>query len=183
MQSPWWRHQMKTFSALVAICAGNSPVFGEFPAQRPVTRSFDVFFDMLPNKRLSKQWWSWWFETPSCSLWRHCNVISQSYIAHTRINCIYPCLKLLLNLMVNAMLGTWITYHLQCSVNNGVCVPIDQFHKTHNALVPYHTIRHSGQECVHLCSGWFIVGYGTGVLWDLRYIMKRLEYLHIYVCK
>ena len=38
----WWRHQMETFSALLAICAGNSPVPGEFPAQRPVTRSFDV---------------------------------------------------------------------------------------------------------------------------------------------
>ena len=50
----WWRHQMKTFSALLALCAGNSPVTGEFPAQRPVTRSFDVFFDLLLNKRLSK---------------------------------------------------------------------------------------------------------------------------------
>ena len=39
----WWRHQMETFSALLAICAGNSPVRGEFLAQRPVTRSFDVF--------------------------------------------------------------------------------------------------------------------------------------------
>ena len=27
----------------------------EFPTQRPVTRSFDVFFDLRPNKRLSKQ--------------------------------------------------------------------------------------------------------------------------------
>ena len=68
----WWRYQMETFSALLAICAGNSPVPGEFPAQRPVTRNFDVFFDL--NKRLSKQWWGWWFETLSCSLWRHCNV-------------------------------------------------------------------------------------------------------------
>ena len=57
----WWRHQMETFSALLAICAGNSPVIGEFHAQRPVTRSFDVFFDLRLNKRLSKQWWSWWF--------------------------------------------------------------------------------------------------------------------------
>ena len=46
---------------------------GEFPAQRPVTRSFDVFFDLDLNKRLSKQSWGWWFETPSWSLWRHCN--------------------------------------------------------------------------------------------------------------
>ena len=69
----WWRHQRETFSALLAFCAGNSPVPGEFPTQRPVTRSFDVFFDPRPNKRLSKQSWAWWFETLSCSLWRHCN--------------------------------------------------------------------------------------------------------------
>ena len=49
---------------------------GEFPTQRPVTRSFDVFFDLHPNKRLSKQWWGWWFETPSWSLWRQCNVLA-----------------------------------------------------------------------------------------------------------
>ena len=45
----------ENFSALLAICAGNSPVTGEFPAQRPVTRSFGVFFDLRVNKRLSKQ--------------------------------------------------------------------------------------------------------------------------------
>ena len=41
--------------------------------QRPMTRSFDVFFDLRLDKRLSKKSWGWWFETPSCSLWRHCN--------------------------------------------------------------------------------------------------------------
>ena len=40
----WWRHQMETFSALLAICAGNSPVPGEIPTQRPVTRSFFIFY-------------------------------------------------------------------------------------------------------------------------------------------
>ena len=70
----WWRHQMETFSALLAICAGNSPVPGEFPTQRPVTRSFDVFCDLRLNKRLSKQWWGCWFETPSRPLWRNRNV-------------------------------------------------------------------------------------------------------------
>ena len=64
---------METFSALLAICAGNSPFPGEFPTQRPVTRSFDVFFHLRPNKRLSKQWWGWWFVTQSCPLWRHRN--------------------------------------------------------------------------------------------------------------
>ena len=60
--STWWRHQMETFSALLALCAGISPVTGEFPAQRPVTQSFDVFHLCL-NKQLSKQSWGWWFET------------------------------------------------------------------------------------------------------------------------
>ena len=64
---------METFSALLAICMGNSPVPGEFPAQRPVTWSFDVFFDLRLNKRLSKQWWGWWFETLSLPLWRSRN--------------------------------------------------------------------------------------------------------------
>ena len=56
---------METFSALLAICAGNSPISGEFPAQRPVTRAFDVSFDLRLNKR--------WLETLSCSLWRQSN--------------------------------------------------------------------------------------------------------------
>ena len=72
--SLWWRHQMEIISAFLVICAGNSPVSGEFPAQRPVTRSFDIFFDLLLNKRLNKQSWGWWFETISCPLWRHCTV-------------------------------------------------------------------------------------------------------------
>ena len=74
-RGPWWRQQMETFSALLVICAGNSSVIGEFPAQRPVTRSFDVFFDLRVNKRWGKQWWGWWFETPLCRLWRHCNAL------------------------------------------------------------------------------------------------------------
>ena len=69
----WWRYPVETFSALLAICAGNSPVPGEFSAQRPVTRSFGVFFDLCLNKRLNKQSWGWWFEIPSRPLWRHCN--------------------------------------------------------------------------------------------------------------
>ena len=56
---------METFSVLLAICVGNSPVPGEFPAQRPVTQSFDVFFDLRLNKRLSKQSYGWWYETLS----------------------------------------------------------------------------------------------------------------------
>ena len=72
----WWRHHMEKFSALLAIRAGYSPVPGEFPAQRQVTRSFDAFFDLRLNKRLSKHSWGWWFETLSRPSWRHRNIIS-----------------------------------------------------------------------------------------------------------
>ena len=70
---PRWRHEMEPFSALLALYAGNSPVTGEFPSQRPVTRSVDVFFDLCLNKQLSEPSWGWWFGAPSRSLWRHCN--------------------------------------------------------------------------------------------------------------
>ena len=82
----WWRHLMETFSALLAICAGNSPVPGEFPAQRPVTRSFDIFFDLRLNKRLSKQLRGWWFETPSRPLWRHRNETAPIWMVQDPVN-------------------------------------------------------------------------------------------------
>ena len=59
----WWSHQIDTFSVLLALCAGNSPVTGEFPSQRPMARSFDIFFNLRLEKQLSKQSWGWWFET------------------------------------------------------------------------------------------------------------------------
>ena len=73
---------------------------GEFPAQRPVTRNFDVFFDLRLNKRLSKQPRGWWFETPSWSLWRHRNV-------HWKVFVLLVC-KILLQYV-----GYW--WHWQCS--------------------------------------------------------------------
>ena len=85
----WWHHQMETVSALLAICAGNSPVPGEFPAQRPVTWSFDVFFDLHLNKRLRKQLWGWWFEMLSCPLWRHCNGHHTALLYHTAFGEVY----------------------------------------------------------------------------------------------
>ena len=89
---------METFSALLVIYAGNSPVPGEFPTQRPVTRSFDVYFDLRPNKWLSKQSWGWWFETLSCSLWRHrnelhtfCGSTCNNHHEYVRQNYHFPC--------------------------------------------------------------------------------------------
>ena len=63
----WWRHQMETFSALLAFCAGNW------------RGALMFFFDLRLNKPLSKQSRDWWFETSSCPLWRHCNIMKQSW--------------------------------------------------------------------------------------------------------
>ena len=70
---PWWRHQMKTFSALLALCAGvdRLPVNSQHKGQLRGALMFSSICTL--NKRLSKQPWCWWFETPLRSLWRHCN--------------------------------------------------------------------------------------------------------------
>ena len=67
----WWRHLIKTFPVLLALRTGNSPVTDEFPSQRPVTQSFEVFFNLRLNKRLCKQSRRWWFQTSWRSLSRH----------------------------------------------------------------------------------------------------------------
>ena len=95
-----WRHQIEAFSALLALCVGNSPVTDEFPSQRPVTQSFDVFSYLRLNKRLSKQWRRWWFGMASSSLWRHRN--ANRYIG-TRQKVVY----LQLHLMSSNWLMWW----------------------------------------------------------------------------
>ena len=77
-------------SALMALCDEKPPVTGGFPSQRPVTRSFDIFFDL----RLSKQPRRRWFEMPTLSLWRHCN--GRSEYLSLRSPCSY-CGEILLN--------------------------------------------------------------------------------------
>ena len=71
----WWRHQMETFFAFLVLFEGNPPVTGGFSSgsQRPVTQSFDVFFDMRMNKRFSKRSKCRRFEMLCRSLWRHWN--------------------------------------------------------------------------------------------------------------
>ena len=81
---------------------------GEFPAQRPVTWSFDVFFDLRLNKRLSKQSWGWWSETPSHSLWRHCNELGVfTWFGHITTNAIYIRLVFNISLIKMLMLFDW----------------------------------------------------------------------------
>ena len=110
---------MITFSALLAICAGNSLVTGEFPAQRPVTRSFDVFFDLRLNKRLSRQSWGWCLETLSRQLWRHRNVAS---ICHKQPAPLpHDCSKLQDDLLSSYSLTPDM---LNCYSDFKICIPI-----------------------------------------------------------
>ena len=85
MPHSWWYHQMETISGLLAFCEGNQPVTGGFPSQRPVTQSFDVFFDLCLNQRLSKQSWGWSFETSSRPLWHYYNVYPVSLGGFTQV--------------------------------------------------------------------------------------------------
>ena len=64
-------HIGNIFLIIDPVC-GNSTATGEFPSQMRMTQSFDVFFDLRLNKRLSKQSWGWWFVMPSRPLWGHC---------------------------------------------------------------------------------------------------------------
>ena len=132
---------MEAFSALLAFCAGNSPVTGWLPTPRPVTRSFDVFFHLRLNKRLSKQPRGWWFKTPPWPLWRQCNVhiplrttIASSWLLSGAIQWIL-CLT-----------GV-ILFHQNTSRLNGASVWIERgcFHRRQQ-LSPMHSL--GGMEIV-----------------------------------
>ena len=69
-----WKHFPRYWPFVWGI--HRSPV--NSPHKWPVTQTFDVFFDLRLNRRLSKQWWSWWFEMLLHPLWRHCNVLHTS---------------------------------------------------------------------------------------------------------
>ena len=73
-----WRHQMETFSKLLALCEGNHWSLVDSP-HKGQWQNFGIFFDLHLNKRLSKHSKCRWFEMPSCSLWRHGKEISQMW--------------------------------------------------------------------------------------------------------
>ena len=130
----WWRHQMETFSALLAICAENSPVPDEFPTQRPVTLSFDVFFDLRLNKRLSKQSWGWWFETQLHPLWRHRNVFHHESLPSFVQVSPFACSAITWtndDLLSNGPLGT---NYVSCKISNS------SFNKMHLKCHPQNVI-------------------------------------------
>ena len=146
--NPWWHHQMKNFSAFLAICAGKSPVTGEFPTQRRVTWSFDIFFDLRLNKWLSKQWQGWWFEMSLRSLWRHCN----EWILCTLI----PIMWFILSWGANIL----TLFSIMCSknVNRNSC------HTWHHAISCHNMCTHVKQmfflpQEVHRCGASGSINY------------------------
>ena len=72
----WWRHQMETFCALLALWGGGGGWVGGGGGGGGVGGGGGEFTGHRLNERLSKQSWGWWFETPSRPLWRHCNGIT-----------------------------------------------------------------------------------------------------------
>ena len=108
---PWWRHPMEAFFALLAFCAGISPVTGEFPTQWPVPRSFDIFLALRLSKRLNKQSKRRWFKTPSRSLWRHSNDYDNSISIKNTIHAPYytACWVLLTHVCVSGLGHHWLT--------------------------------------------------------------------------
>ena len=108
----WWTFGMFMMTSsngnifrVTGLLCGEFTGPGEFPTQRPVTRSFDVFFDLHLNKRLSKQPWGWWLGTLSWSLWRHRNALragSGSWCEYRR-SCLVPAPQI--------TLPSTLTYH------------------------------------------------------------------------
>ena len=86
-----------------------------WPSQRPVTLSFDVFFHLCLNKQFSKQSWGWWFETLSHSLWCHCNTSCQIF-EMPWCSCDVTVMKILAEKSCCLLIGLWtqwLKFHRQ----------------------------------------------------------------------
>ena len=133
----WWRHQMETFSALLALCAGNSPVTGEFPSQRPVTRSFDIFYDvtvMLSNNMVSNDLARCW-----CSFF----IILQS-----KFNCGYV-ITSIIKCMMNVLIHISKRVPRMCTMIKVKCYVYDLL-----VIIPFwrkHIINEINLDRLHYC--------------------------------
>ena len=120
---------------------------GEFPTQKPVTQSFDVFFDPSLNKQLSKQPWGWWFETLSWSLRRHCNecmMVSTTVVCYQTVT-IMSCLQILpycIGFMIN-VLGWWFPKALHLILSHNVRSDGESCNMFENMI---------GRKCQHIYS-------------------------------
>ena len=172
---------MKLFSALVAICKGNPPVTDGFPSHRPVAQSFDIFFSVRLNKRLSRPSRFWLFQTPSRSLWRHCNCIPK----HTPIG------KLLISVTVlyrpNLLTFLWvISLELHGAiiwyiVNHSWRIRVT-YHKNPQRTDDITTINHITPKCTHVYGDLLIMKKNSLPLLALTFIgigVRIRNYLHV----
>ena len=111
-----WRHFPRNWPFVWGIRPVNSP------HKWPVTRSFDVFFDLRLNKRFSKPSWGWWFETLSRPLWRHRN----GYMGHSFIW--NNGMRLLIHAIISTMV--WIN-PFEVRTSKSTYIP----HKTINVII------------------------------------------------
>ena len=106
--SPWFIFKMTSSNGNIFRVTGS--LCGEFPWQKPVMPSIDIFFDLRLNKRLSQQSWGWWFETQSRSLWRHCSVQSVLWVinfAHMKTKVMTSTKRISLSKSVKTVASTW----------------------------------------------------------------------------
>ena len=142
----------------MAILAGYSPMTGEFPAQRPVTRSFDVFLDLRLIKRLSEQSRGWWFETQSHPLWCNENILYNSCIWTTCIDTMY-------NKRHIDFLGDIMQAASMCKLHS-VCHFMVRYKRisSYRYYDPY--CRNMPVHCIHtfilVCNGFIIIFW---ILW------------------
>ena len=155
---------------------------GDFPAQRPVTRSFDVNFDLRLNKRLSKQPWGWWFETPSWSLWRHCNVLELWYGDHVPfIYTVYPkkyahgfvvlCFVVVMQSFIMNSHEGFIHIHQGCFAGTGAIIRLPQCQWSklwiwENQSMYNHNKAQQSKNRVHIS-------------WDILYVYTKI-YIYIW---
>ena len=148
---------MGTFFALLALCEGNPPVNCGFPLQRSVTRSFDFFFDVHLNKRISKQSRRRWSETPSRSLWRHSNanhymaviehhldVIMTQYSAYDYINTLTYSICYKTGVLLYLFLHYWYWWFIICLLQT----------KTSRVIFLFPQSKESAVLSLHLFAQW-----------------------------
>ena len=139
------------------------PLYGEFtspdeiPAQGPVTRSFDVLFDLRLNKRLSKQPWGWWFEMPSWSLWRQYNLTAALYILiniltyiPTQMMCIFA------HREYHNHTQVYIVYRAttNCGRHSRLSLTMRKMKTIHHFESTYHYTHNALQRNVEASNGW-----------------------------
>ena len=130
---------------------GNPAVTGGFPSQKASNTSFDVFFDVSPNKRLNIQWSRWWFEMQWCSLWRHWNGIGDIPANH---NDIFSLLSA--NISTHSMyqqLYTWYGLVLFCFIKQWLWPAYKPIKYTH---VCFFYLFCCGYVIGYRCLGWLI---------------------------